>query len=130
MGDRGLRYPKTKIGEAIRYTDLMAKDGRVLSISDELGIHSVFYFSICEDHEPFLKKLTWEYLPHNPSGHIVYLEKAVSRGYSKEMRKNVETFITTKYPNVTLGKWHRWGKTGDRGVLTRRYGNVQDKCLV
>ena len=116
----GIRYGKDKIDEAIDYTNKMAHDGRIIEIKDGEGLHTVIFFSICKTIEDFYKKKTWEYREHDPQGHIWYAEKAVSRGWTKDIRNQLKQLMLQRFPKLRIGKWHRWGKKSDRPVTIRR----------
>jgi len=120
MGEQGARFSEGTLTEMYQYVQSMLDDGRIIAIDDDQGIFAVIFFSICDDAEPFLKKGTWEFKPHIPHGRIAYIEKAVAKGWNKKVRKQLADLIYGKFPTVDSGKWHRWGKIGDREVNTRR----------
>src|SRR3990167_11290062 len=125
MGEMGLRYRASEINETIDYATKMLDNGRVIVIWDDDIISAVLFFSITNEPKLFLEKQTWEFKSHDPEGKIVYLEKLVSRGWNKKIRLQLESEIIRKYPNIDHAEWHRWGKTGDRPVISkRRFQNV------
>ena len=125
MGEHGIRYARWRVNQAQDYMEQMINEKRVITIEDEEGLHTVILFSVCHDYTPFYKKKTYEYLPHDPSGTILYIEKAVSRGWTKELRKPMKDLFLTEYPQLQVAKWHRWGKRGDRPVTVRRERYVE-----
>lgn|SRR3990167_1683653 len=124
MGERGLRYRTSEIEDVLYYTERMYKDDRIITIYDGETLNTVVFFSICNDYLNYLIKPTWIYKEHDKNGSISYIEKIVSVSYNKELRLLIEQLIISKYPSATIGKWHVWGKLGDRESTTKEYLNV------
>lgn len=124
MGDHGIRYVRKDIDKVKNYIERMVEAGRVMTMTDEEGLHTVLFFSVCDDPEKYLKKDTWDYTDHEPNGACFYVEKIVTKKWSVSLRKKVEALATQLYPAFSLGKWHRWGRIGDRGVTVRRRNYV------
>ena len=120
MGTQGLRYTTWRVNEALDYIQHMINDNRVILIEDVMGIHTVIMFSVCHNFTPFYMKKTWEYMSHKPDGKILYVEKAVSRGWNKELREKMRELFLNKYPQLQTAKWHRWDHWGDRPVTVKR----------
>lgn len=120
MGRQGIRYPKHKMHDVHDYMNRMIEAERIIVINDEQGIHTTIMFSLCEESEPFLKKRTWEYREHNPEGTTFYIEKAVSRGWTRELRNQFKELLLRKFPQLTIAQGHRWGSHGDRLLKCRR----------
>jgi hypothetical protein len=120
MGRQGIRYPKDEIKGIKEYVRKMVEDRRVIAVEDARGLHTVIFFSICEDPEPFLKKGTWEYRTHSPGGRFFYGEKIVSKGWQKDFRNHIKQTLLKVYPQLDTGTWHRWARWGDRTVTIRR----------
>ena len=123
MGDMGLRYSRKEIYPAYYYISNMINDNRVIVIYKDLLPVAVITFSFCNNYEPFLQKGTWDYKPHEPNGLILYIEKMVSIGWNREIRKDFEYKISELYPNFEIAVWHRWAKWGDRKVIAKRRMN-------
>jgi hypothetical protein len=120
MGTRGIRYLDTQVANAVEYVDKMVKDKRVILIEDDGFIHSVVFYSVCNDFEPFYKKEMWDFREHDPEGSTVYIEKAVCAKMKKSIATMIRNTIQAKYPKAKIGKWHRWGKRSDREFGTVR----------
>jgi len=119
LGEMGIRYPDNKIGKAIEYVEKMRNSSRIVSVRDDDVLHSIVFFSVCKDIKPFYKKETWDYRTHEYDGTIAYIEKAASKGWTKQIRKNIQRVILKLHPKVKEARWHRWGKKGDRPVIGR-----------
>ena len=120
LGEMGVLYRESTFDSVLLYFINMIKDERVVIISEDNKPYSVIAYSMTDNYEPFLKKGSWDYLPHNSSGHIVYVEKLVSLGWNKQVRIMFEHIIRTKYPTMEYGMWHRFARWGDRPVITKR----------
>ena len=114
MGQCGIRYKESELYNVTKYVEKMIADKRLMRFDDEDGIQSVLFFSICNDSEPYLKKGTWEYKYHYDTGSIFYVEKLASRKWTRKLTMMVHDLATQMYPSIQLGKWHRWGRIGDR----------------
>lgn len=131
MGELGARFYINRLQEVISYLESMIRDKRIIVIYDEDRIYAFLAFSIGEDAIEYWKKDIWAYLPHNPRGRTIYVEKLVSRGWNRELRETFERKILELYPHLETGMWHRWATWGDRKVITkRRVGNVHDQSLI
>ena len=120
MGEQGIRYRERELEEVIQYAELMVKAERVIAVKDKGSLVTIIFFSICRDWEQFLKKPTWRFLSHDPDGDTFYGEKIVSTRWDKDIRTGIKELLLSRYPNLQLAKWHRWGKTTDRPVTVRR----------
>lgn len=120
MGELGKRYSEKDLLEAHYYLYRMIDDGRTIVIMEDGKVHAFICFSICEDFEQFYKKDTWDYIPHYPSGSIIYIELMICRKWTKELRGKFEELIIQRYPQLHTGIWHKYAKWGDRKVLTPR----------
>lgn len=129
MGDLGIRYVKDELAEIFEYVRKMIEDDRVMFIADERGLHTILFFSVCFEPEKYLKKGTWEFKEHNPEGKYFYVEKMASRSFSKKHLSEIDSLVGSLYPNVEFGRWHRYGKTGDREFTIRRKAYVEDSCI-
>ena len=127
LGNLNCRFYEIQLEQTISYFQKMIDDERVILISKDKVPYAVMTFSITNDPDKFLKKGVWDYLPHDPKGTIFYAEKLMAKGWDKELRINFESLILALYPQIEYGIWHRYGKTGDRQVTTkRRLHNVRD----
>lgn len=124
LGEMGIRWTNESLEQALDYVDRMIKDERVIRIDDDNGIHTVIFFAVCESYDPFYKKETWEYKSHDPDGTTLYVEKAASRGWSKDLRNKVRELILSQYPDIQTWRWHRWGKKSDRAVVVHENKGV------
>lgn len=120
LGEMGCRYHARELPHAITYFEKMIADNRVVTVATDGNLKAVLVFSLDYDIDKFLKKETWDYLPHNPFGSILYVEKLISTGWSKEIRREFEQAVVRYYPTIEYGVWHRWAKWGDRKVVTKR----------
>jgi hypothetical protein len=120
MGRLGARYPLTILETIMDYTTRMLEDERVIAVHRTEIPHAIIFFSISDSPDVFLAKGSWEYVPHDSFGKIVYLEKLICRKWDKELRKNVEAILIEKYPQLEYGIWHRYAKWGDRKVIAKR----------
>ena len=121
LGEMGLRFKgEGELDRAILYFINMIKDERICIVYDEGEPYAMIAYSMTDDPDTFLKKDTWNYLQHNPHGKIVYVEKMASKGWNRQIRTIFEHVISTKYPQMESGIWHRWAKFGDRKVIAKR----------
>lgn len=119
MGNQGIRFSDKTLNKMIYYISKMIEDKRVIAIYDE-GLYAIMFFSIGDSYEPFWKKETWQFLEQNPKGNSLYIEKIVCKRWKKEIRLQMEDEILKLYPKLIQCHWHRFGKTGDRQVFTKR----------
>ena len=126
LGELRVRYRESDIEPAIAYFTAMLKDSRVIIIRKDYKLYAVLTFSVTNDHEKFLKKGVWEYLPHDPKGSCIYVEKLISTGWDKELRTDFESTVTFLYPQIEYGLWHRWARWGDRQVIAKVKRRVQN----
>ena len=120
LGSLGVMFRAKEVMASIDYFSNMIETGRVIIIYKDGDPYAVMTFSITNDYEPFFKKKTWDYLAHDPSGKIIYIEKLVSKGWDRTMRIQFQDEISEKYPNLEYGVWHRIAQWGDRKVITKR----------
>lgn len=127
MGECGARFSYKGLDHIISYIENMIKDQRVTVISENHKPIAVLFFSMTDNPQYFLRKGTWDYLPHFPQGKIIYVEKLVSRGWNKLIRKQFESEVTKVHPQIEFAIWHRYAKWGDRQVTyKRRMKNVRN----
>lgn len=119
MGECGFRYKESELRDIYYYVKKMVKDRRVIAVKDGERYHTVIFYSIAQEWEPYLKKGEWEYATHQPGGCCIYIEKAVSKGWNKYIRNSLKQIILDKYPQLHMAKWHRYGNWGDRAVTRR-----------
>lgn len=118
LGEFGARF--TDLDPVLTYCVNMITDERVVIVYEDNKPHSVFFYSITDNEETFLKKGMWEYKKQDPQGKILYVEKMVTKGWNRELRNIFELTVCTKYPQIECGCWHRYGRTGDRKVISKR----------
>lgn len=118
--DFRVRFHKDELDYAILYFINMIKDNRVVIIYEDKLPFAIMTYSLTDDSDTFLKKETWDYLPHNLLAKTVYVEKLISKGWNKGLRLAFEKTITSMYPKIEQGIWHRYGKYGDRCVISKR----------
>lgn len=92
---------------ALEYRRRMLEDNRVILIEDENKPILIMFFSICNDPMPYARKETFDYLPHYSNGSIAFIERMEAKTWNKEIRKSVEQFLTSNFPNVEFGVWYR-----------------------
>jgi len=107
-----------KYFDAVDYFEKMLKDERVLIIDNDGKIVGIATYSVCNDFNPFYKKTDWDYLPHDPKGKFLYIEKIYSIDYNKRIRQLIELLTRDKYPQLRETMWHKYASWGDR--LVRR----------
>lgn len=120
MGEMGYKFNEKDIDPMIAHILNMLKDERIMVINKDSKPYAIMFYSITDSIDEFLVKETWDYKPHHPEGKIVYVEKIISMGWDKDLRRIIEQTVRTKYPQVEYGVWHRWAKWGDRMVVTKR----------
>ena len=120
MGEQGIRYKQDELQTIFNYVNSMIRDNRVIEIESQGKIEAILFISVSDNYEPFFKKTTWTYKPHDPRGKIIYVEKLVAKEWNKEMRMQFEELLTNLYPHFELGVWHRWAKWGDRKTIAFR----------
>lgn len=126
MGEMGTMYRAQDFNEILDYCALMLYDERVIMINDDSKPVAFVFYSLTDDPERFLKKGEYEYLPHDIKSKTIYVEKLVSFNWNRDLRALFERIVTTKYPQLENGVWHRRGKHGDRQVLTKRRLHVRN----
>lgn len=125
MGKMGTMFSAKSIEEIIDYCALMLNDDRVIMISEDSNPISFIFYSITDEPEKYLEKEKYQYLTHDKSGKFVYVEKLISFHWNKYLRIIFERLITSKYPQIESGVWHRQARWGDRRVISkRRFQNV------
>ncbi len=130
MGELGARYREKDVPLIESYFSKMIADGRVIAIYSNGIPHAILAFSICNDMVKYYQKDTWDYAPHNPYGHVIYVEKLVSKKWDKDLRKQFQHNILLRYPNVDTAIWHRYGRHGDRQVMyKRRLSDVRNQDI-
>jgi len=106
------------------YFRKMAEDGRLIKIWKDGKSHTFLTFSICDDYRPYAYKALWQVLSHNPSGRICFIEKIVSRGWSKQLRKEIQDAIISRFPSIEEAVWFRPTNTQEeRKVTWRRHAS-------
>ena len=103
-----------------RYYKLMASEDRVIVIKKDGTIHTLVALSICNDYKPYSEKDLWDVLPHDPNGRICFIEQLISFEWSREIFRELEKTIVTKYPSIEEAVWFRPGKAKERKVIYRR----------
>ena len=117
----GLKFRgEGELDSAILYFINMIHDGRVLEILEDGEPYAICAYSMTNDPDTFLKKGTWDYLPHDSNGSVVYIEKLASKGWDRRLRNIIEHIILTKHQQMEYGVWHKWAKWGDRKVISKR----------
>lgn len=116
------------------YYRKMVKDNRVITIYNNQEVVCFMTFSITNDYIPFAEKGTWEYMRHNPHGHICYIEKLASKIWDKDMRNRLVDIIEKRFPDVIYGVWHRPrvknGKDWNQKIIIKRRNYVRDKVSI
>lgn len=102
------------------YFRSMAKDGRLVTIDEDNEFLAFVTFSICDDYRVYQLKDLWEYLPHNPTGFICFIEKLAAKKWNKNIRKKLEEAILNKFPQIEETVWFRPTKTDEERKVTRR----------
>lgn len=125
-GRNGVRFKEANMDRAVDYLKMMIEDGRILTVDDEEGLHTFIAFSITDSPERYLDKDDWEYYPHNRGGRAVVIEKIVSRGFNKALRKQLQSAFLDMYPNLEFMFGYRWARHGDRKVTYRRKDYVRN----
>ncbi len=120
MGELGARYKRRDIPLIENYFSQMISDGRVAIIYRNSVPQAILTFSICNNMVKYYQKGMWDYVPHNPLGTIVYVEKLACRYWDKNMRQEFQELITERYPNFERAIWHRSGRNRDRKVEYQR----------
>lgn len=117
---RGMKLDPIQTEEAIRYVSLMLLDQRIIVILRYSDLHTVAFFSICNNPTPYQAKQTWGFLQHDPEGKVVFIEKMVTKGWNKEVRHGLEKVLINRFPQLEEGIWCRDSEQGDRKVTYRR----------
>ena len=120
MGECGARYTLDSLPSIVSYIERMLRDGRIACIENSNKVEGYLIYSICNNIDPYYKKKTWVYVPQEPNGKTLYVEKLVCKQWTKELRSKFEEIITEQHPNLYQAVWHRYGKVGDRIVKCRR----------
>ena len=113
----GYHIKRSVIHDVVDYVDNMLRDSRILVINRDGEPYALVLFSISNSYEPYFLKNDFDFLPHNPNGRIIYLEKLISKGWDKELRQQFEETILQIYPQLETAVWHR---RGDRKIVAKR----------
>ena len=124
LGEMGCRFKTSQFNDIIDYFALMLDDERVILISKEGKLCAVLLFSITDDPELHLKKESWEYREHDPQAKTAYIEKLISKSWNKDMRREFESELIRKHPQIERGLWHRYASWGDRQVTIKVRGGI------
>ena len=95
------------------YMELMGREGRIILVNEP---YTVLTFSICNDYRPYSEKESFEYLPHDPYGHICFIETMACKKWSRELLRRLEEAIVRKYPQLDCAVWIR-----PEGLEERKY---------
>ena len=117
MYQLGFKVVRSVIINVIDYIDNMLRDNRILVINRNGEPYALIFFSISNSYEPYFFKSDFDFLPHNPNGRIIYLEKLISKGWDKKLRQQFEQTILQIYPQLETAVWHR---RGDRKIVAKR----------
>ena len=120
MGECGAKYDLETFRLAYRYFSKMLRDGRIACIMKSKQNVAMIVFSVCNEPRPYYEKEIWDYIPQFNLGHIVYIEKLISKTWSKGVRTKFEEAITNLYPNLDTGIWHRSRKSGEQMITIER----------
>ena len=93
LGQLGVMYHRDNFPRVIDYFSLMLEDKRVIVIEDDDKPCAVLFISMTDDAAPYLVKKPWAYIKQDVDGSICYVEKMISNGWNKEMRKKIESAI-------------------------------------
>lgn len=120
MGRTGIKFRLSELEDIFYYIRRMLNDCRVVELCDNGVTHGYLFFSICDDIDAYYKKPTWKYVPQNPNGAILYIEKLVALSWNKDLRKLIQDKFE-KNQNLGVAIWHRFARWGDRKVIYRRH---------
>ena len=120
LGELGVLYRKRTLPLAFDYVEDMLHNERIIEIRENGLPYAMIFYSVTNDPYSFLKKGEFEFKEHDPYASTVYIEKMISREWTKELRKQFESFLVERYPQLEYGIWHRYSKWGDRQVTVKR----------
>ena len=120
MGSMGTMFSEKNFNDILDYCSLMLYDERVVMVNENDKPVAFIFYAITDDPDKYLKKGSYEYIPHDISGKAVYVEKLVSFTWNRDLRMLFERIIIEKYPQIEYGVWYRAKKWGDQKVVTRR----------
>ncbi len=100
-----------------RYMTEMLKRDRVLMLESDRGLESVIFYFLTDDVTPFTNKPTWA-MPEDNNGHILFIDKMLSRSWTKSVREAIREQVEARYPQVTEAHWLRRPK--NRHVILKR----------
>ena len=98
----------------------MMKRKRVGLISDKEGLVAVFTFFLTDNHEPLANKPEFSIPDDNTFGPEIYVDKLVSKRWDLGVRRAIQDFVETNFPDVKVGFWHR--QPNNRCVITYKRG--------
>ncbi|MBU2052577.1 hypothetical protein KKH13_05210 [Patescibacteria group bacterium] len=110
----GLRCDKPSLLKIYDYTLSMLRDKRLAMFFHDEELIGIAYFSICNSIDNYQNKPCWQYISHDPLGHIAFIEKVVALKWNKQLRILLEHEITSRYGNVKLGVAYRSSLAEDR----------------
>lgn len=102
------------------YFERMAQDNRLIVIYRNGKFNTMITFSICNDYKPFCEKKLFSYLPHDPNGNICYVEEMESKGWSRDVLRQIEIALVSRYPQLEYAVWYRPTNNNDRKVIYKR----------
>lgn len=107
------------------YLNEMLRRDRVMVIWNGVYIEAVILFYLTNDYEALYRKPMWKVAEDNSDGHQIYIDKMVCRRWTKTLRKLVYEAIEAKFPNVTVGYYHRAPKDRCVKIIIRSRYELQ-----
>lgn len=89
------------------YTSNMLKKKRVMLIRSENGLEAIIFFFLTNDYSKLYKKSRWAIPDDEPQGSQVYIDKMICKKWTHLIRRQVQDFIESNFPNVQEGFYHR-----------------------
>lgn len=111
---------QTLMNPMAEYFERMGREGRAITLIKDGDKIAIMTFSLCDNYEPYARKDLWEVMPHDPNGNICFIEKLICLDLSRDVFRELEKFLVTKYPQIEYAIWFRPGKKAERKVIYKR----------
>ena len=117
----GLKCDHRQLRKIYDYTLAMIRDSRAVMFYKDKKLIGIAYFSVCNSIDSYQDKPLWQYIPHNPAGEIVFIEKVVALKWNKHLRDLLEAEIAENYKNAKIAVAYRPSPAEDRQRIYKPY---------
>ena len=87
------------------YLSKMLSRNRVMAIFDGPNIQCVLFYFITDELDSFIGKKNWSVPTDNENGHILFIDKLISKSWKPSIRRSLKLEIKSKFPLVNRVIW-------------------------